>query len=61
MGCLRHIQHIFERLCHKCAHVVIVSDVLDGVSIEEQNAQVVWSRLQDVRQQIAYTHNVWSN
>ena len=30
-----------------------VSNVLHGVSIEEQKAQVVLSRLQDVRQQIA--------
>ena len=30
--------------------VVAVSDVLHGVSIEEQKAQVVWSRLQDFRQ-----------
>ena len=47
---MAHIAHLcMYNQPIKCAQFVIVSSVLHGVSIEEQKAQVVWSRLQDVR------------
>ena len=45
-----HLWHIFEGSCRKYRHSGTLPDVLHGVSIEEQEAQVVWSCLQDVRQ-----------
>ncbi len=42
-----HLWHIFEGSCLKYKHFGTLPDVLHGVSIEEQEAQVVWSRLQD--------------